>query len=63
MDARRMRDKAARWLRLATGLSADNPARPVLTDMAASFERRAKELEADRPAQQQQQPQPDKDKV
>lgn len=59
MHAKRLRDKAALWLRLANSLSVNNPARTILLDMAANFERRAKELEAQRPVQQQQQPQPD----
>lgn len=63
MYAKRLRDKAALWLRLANSLSANNPARTILMDMAAKFEGRAKELETQRPVQQQQQPQPDDDKT
>jgi hypothetical protein len=62
MYAKRLRDKAALWLRLANSLSTNNPARTILMDMAAKFERRAKELEGERTVQQQQQPQPDDDK-
>ena len=54
MDARYFRDKAAACLRLAHGLPVDHPGRHSLIDMAADFERRANELEAQRPAPQQQ---------
>ena len=45
MDAARFREKAALCLRLARGLSWNNPGRLQLTDLAERFERQAKELE------------------
>jgi len=46
MDAAYFRQKAATCLRLAQTLSADNPGRISLLEMAVGFERRAKELQA-----------------
>jgi hypothetical protein len=46
MDAAYYWQKAATCLRLAQTLSADNPGRLSLLEMAVGFERRAKELEA-----------------
>jgi hypothetical protein len=45
MDAARFREKAALCLRLARGLSLNNPGRLQLTDLAERCERQAKELE------------------
>lgn len=46
MDAKYFRDKAATCLRLADGLSLNNPARIQLVSMADDFQRRATELDA-----------------
>jgi hypothetical protein len=45
MDATSFREKAALCLRLARGLSWNNPGRLQLTDLAERFDRQAKELE------------------
>jgi hypothetical protein len=46
MDVAHCWQKAATCLRLAQTLSADNPGRISLLEMAVGFERRAKELQA-----------------
>jgi hypothetical protein len=46
MDAAYFREKAAICLRLANGLSWNNPSRSELLDLAEDFDRRAQELEA-----------------
>ena len=46
MDAIYFRDKAETCLRLAKGLSWNNPARGELMELAQEFQRQAKELEA-----------------
>jgi hypothetical protein len=46
MDATYFRDKAETCLRLAKGLSWNNPARGELMELAEEFQRQAKELEA-----------------
>jgi hypothetical protein len=46
MDASYFRDKAATCLRLAKGLSWNNPARDELIELAEEFQRQAAELEA-----------------
>ncbi|HKD48618.1 MAG TPA: hypothetical protein VKB67_13110 [Rhizomicrobium sp.] len=45
MDAIYFRDKAETCLRLAKGLSWNNPARGELMELAEEFHRQAKELE------------------
>jgi hypothetical protein len=45
MDASRLREKAVLCLRIARGLSWNNPGRLQLTDLAERCERQAKELE------------------
>jgi hypothetical protein len=45
MDVAKLREKAALCLRIARGLSWNNPGRMQLTDLADSLERQAKELE------------------
>jgi hypothetical protein len=45
MDVATLREKAALCLRIARGLSWNNPGRMQLTDLADSLERQAKELE------------------
>jgi len=45
MDAKYFREKAALCLRLADGLSLNNPGRFQLMDLADDFKDRAKELE------------------
>lgn len=45
MDAIYFRDKAETCLRLAKGLSWNNPARGQLMELAEEFQRQAKELE------------------
>ena len=45
MDAIYFRDKAETCLRLAKGLSWNNPARAELMDLAEEFQRQAKELD------------------
>jgi len=50
MDAAYFWQKAATCLRLAQTLSADNPGRISLLEMAVGFERRAKELQAALPS-------------
>jgi hypothetical protein len=42
MDAAYFREKAATCLRLARGLSWNNPARSALLDLAEDFDRRAR---------------------
>jgi hypothetical protein len=51
MDANYFRDKAATCLRLAKGLSWNNPARHELMELAQEFERLAVELETGANAQ------------
>jgi len=46
LDAADFRDKAETCLRLANGLSWNNPARGKLMELAEDFERQAKQLEA-----------------
>ena len=46
MDAKYFRERAALCLRVADGLSLNNPGRFQLMDLAEDFRRRAKELEA-----------------
>jgi hypothetical protein len=46
MDANYFRDKAETCLRLARGLSWNNPARGELLELADEFQRQAKELDA-----------------
>jgi hypothetical protein len=46
MDAAYFWQKAATCLRLAQTLSSSNPGRVALLDMAQSFERRAREIDA-----------------
>ncbi len=46
MDASYFRDKAETCLRLARGLSWNNPARSELMDLAEEFRRQAEQLEA-----------------
>jgi hypothetical protein len=46
MDIAILREKAALCLRIARGLSWNNPGRLQLTDLAERFDRQAKELEA-----------------
>ena len=45
MDATYFRDKAETCLRLAKGLSWNNPARRELMELAEEFQRQAQELE------------------
>jgi hypothetical protein len=45
MDVASFREKAALCLRLARGLSWNNPGRWELTDLAERFERQAKEID------------------
>jgi hypothetical protein len=54
MDAKYFREKAELLLRLADGLSLNNPGRFQLMDLADDFRKRAKELEAEETAQQRQ---------
>jgi hypothetical protein len=59
LDAAYFRDKAETCLRLADGLSWNNPARGKLMELAEDFERQAKQFEAaerapQRPAQSSQ---------
>jgi hypothetical protein len=46
MDAKYFREKAELCLRIADGLSLNNPGRFKLMDLADDFRQRAKELEA-----------------
>jgi hypothetical protein len=46
MDAASLREKAALCLRIAKGLSWNNPGRLQLTALAERYDRQAKELEA-----------------
>ena len=48
MDAVSFREKAALCLRIARGLSWNNPARLQFVELAERFERQAKELELQR---------------
>jgi len=50
MDATYFLDKADTCLRLAKGLSWNNPARAELMELAEEFQRQAEELDAERPA-------------
>jgi hypothetical protein len=45
MDVTSLREKAALCLRIAGGLSWNNPGRLQLTDLAERFERQAKEID------------------
>jgi hypothetical protein len=54
MDAKNLQEKAALCLRLADGLSLNNPGRLQLMELAEDFRRRAEELEA-RATQERQQ--------
>jgi hypothetical protein len=54
MDAKYFREKSELCLRLADGLSLNNPGRFQLMDLAEDFRERAKELEAQEAAQQRQ---------
>jgi hypothetical protein len=54
MDAKYLREKAEMCLRLADGLSLNNPSRFQLMRMAEDFRQRAKELEAQTAQQRQQ---------
>ena len=45
MDAKHFREKAELCLRLADGLSVNNPGRLQLMELAEDFRKRAKELE------------------
>jgi hypothetical protein len=53
MDAKYFREKAELCLRLADGLSLNNPGRFQLMDLAEDFMQRAKELEAEGVEQRQ----------
>ncbi|MFZ2076099.1 MAG: hypothetical protein WAV38_05485 [Xanthobacteraceae bacterium] len=53
MDAKYFREKAELCLRLADGLSLNNPGRFQLMDLAEDFRERAKELEAQEAEQRQ----------
>jgi hypothetical protein len=53
MDANYFREKAALCLRLADGLSLNNPGRFQLMDLADDFKDRAKELETQTAQQRQ----------
>jgi hypothetical protein len=53
MDAKYFREKAELCLRLADGLSLNNPGRFQLMDLAEDFRERAKELEMEAAQQQQ----------
>jgi hypothetical protein len=53
MDAKYFREKAELCLRLADGLSLNNPGRFQLMDLAEDFRQRAKELETEAAQQQQ----------
>jgi hypothetical protein len=54
MDAKYFREKAELCLRLADGLSLNNPGRVQLMEQAKDFRERTKELEAKHAQQQQQ---------
>jgi len=54
MDAKYLREKAEMCLRLADGLSLNNPSRFQFMRMAEDFRQRAKELEAQTAQQRQQ---------
>jgi hypothetical protein len=54
MDAKYFREKAELCLRLADGLSLNNPGRFQLMDLADDFRQRAKELEMEAAHQRQQ---------
>jgi hypothetical protein len=53
MDAKYFREKAELCLRLADGLSLNNPGRFQLMDLAEDFRERAKELEMEAAQRQQ----------
>ena len=57
MDAKYLQEKAALCLRLADGLSLNNPGRIRLMQLADDFRKRAKELDK-QAAQQRQQSKP-----
>jgi hypothetical protein len=54
MDAKYLQEQAALCVRLADGLSANNPGRLQLIDLAETFRKRAKELEAQTARERQQ---------
>ena len=54
MEAKYFREKAELCLRLADGLSLNNPSRFQLMDLAEDFRERAKELEAQEAEQNRQ---------
>ena len=54
MDAKYLREKAEMCLRLADGLSLNNPSRFQFMRMAEDFRQRAKKLEAQTAQQRQQ---------
>lgn len=54
MDAKYLQEKAALCLRLADGLSSNNPGRIRLMELADDFRNRAKELETQAAQQRQQ---------
>src|SRR5262249_34413542 len=56
MDAKYFLEKAELCLRLADGLSLNNPGRFQLMDLAEDFQKRAKELETQEAEQQQSKP-------
>jgi hypothetical protein len=49
MDPLNLREKAALCLRIAKGLSWNNPSRLQLADLADRFDRQAKEIESQDP--------------
>jgi hypothetical protein len=55
VDAKDYREKATLCLRLANGLSVNNPGRLRLVELAEDFRKRAKELEVQAAPSQQQQ--------
>lgn len=54
MDAKYLQEKAALCVRLANGLSANNPGRLQLMDLAEDFRKRASELKAQTAPERQQ---------
>jgi len=56
MDAKYFLEKAELCLRLADGLSLNNPGRFQLMDLAEDFQKRAKELETQEAEQKQSKP-------
>ena len=53
MDTLSLREKAALCLRIASGLSWNNPSRLQLTDLADRLDRQAKEIELQKHRSQQ----------